>query len=624
MDQIVESRREVALHVGRSGERARSCSAARSRAGSAWRRSIRSRSRRGSCTPRARRRDAVDAVRREGAAEGGDPRRQPGRLPRAAPALRPPRPGSRGGVHACRSASPSAKREGTDVTVRRLLGRRAARAAGGPRARARRDRDRGDRPAHAEAARPRRDRRLAREDAARLVVVSEGALTGGFASEVVARVADAAWDAARPRPGAGHGEGHADAVRGRARARGAAAGRRRRRRRRKVRRSTPDDGDETSRQRRIEHERPGPSANPAQRRSSRSRRASSTELFGLGGRVACVTGAAAGSAPRSPRASRRRARASSWSTSTTTARRATVATIAAQGGQALAVHCDVDRARERSRRARARSSRTSSGRSTSSSTAPAPPSAAPPRTSPRSASTRSSTLNIKGTYLPCQAIGRHMLAQGSGSIINLASIGGFAAFPHASAYVTSKGARRPADARLRRGVDRARRPGERHRSVPGRLAALRPARDAVVGDERLHRRADADATGCCSPATSSATAALPRGRRLAARDRATRSRSTTATWRPDVTMIGDVPRIPPRGGLARDRIAAELRNAIVHGRLQPGERLVEDRIMAVARGDARRHSRGVPAARARGPRHLVPASRARSWSASPRTRCTAC
>ena len=46
-----------------------------------------------------------------------------------------------------------------------------------------------------------------------------------------------------------------------------------------------------------------------------------------------------------------------------------------------------------------------------------------------------------------------------------------------------------------------------------------------------------------------------------------------------MTTVGDVPRIPPRGGLARDRIAAELRNAIVHGRLQPGERLVEDRIM---------------------------------------------
>jgi DNA-binding GntR family transcriptional regulator len=45
-------------------------------------------------------------------------------------------------------------------------------------------------------------------------------------------------------------------------------------------------------------------------------------------------------------------------------------------------------------------------------------------------------------------------------------------------------------------------------------------------------------------------------------------------------MIGELPQVPPKGGLARDRIAAELRNSIIHGRLQPGERLVEDRIMA--------------------------------------------
>jgi len=49
---------------------------------------------------------------------------------------------------------------------------------------------------------------------------------------------------------------------------------------------------------------------------------------------------------------------------------------------------------------------------------------------------------------------------------------------------------------------------------------------------------------------------------------------------PDQTTLGDVPPIPPKGGLARDPIASELRNAIVDGRLQPGERLVEDRVMA--------------------------------------------
>jgi NAD(P)-dependent dehydrogenase (short-subunit alcohol dehydrogenase family) len=48
-------------------------------------------------------------------------------------------------------------------------------------------------------------------------------------------------------------------------------------------------------------------------------------------------------------------------------------------------------------------------------------------------------LNLKGTYLCGQAIGRKMLVQGKGSIINLASIGSFVAYPWASAYLASKG-----------------------------------------------------------------------------------------------------------------------------------------------------------------------------------------
>ena len=48
-------------------------------------------------------------------------------------------------------------------------------------------------------------------------------------------------------------------------------------------------------------------------------------------------------------------------------------------------------------------------------------------------------VNLKGTYLTAQAFGRAMLAAGSGSIVNVASIGGFAAYPHASAYQASKG-----------------------------------------------------------------------------------------------------------------------------------------------------------------------------------------
>jgi NAD(P)-dependent dehydrogenase (short-subunit alcohol dehydrogenase family) len=48
-------------------------------------------------------------------------------------------------------------------------------------------------------------------------------------------------------------------------------------------------------------------------------------------------------------------------------------------------------------------------------------------------------LNLKGTYLCCQAFGRVMLGQGKGSIINMASIGSFVTYPWASAYLASKG-----------------------------------------------------------------------------------------------------------------------------------------------------------------------------------------
>ena len=73
---------------------------------------------RGSCTRRASIvADAGDAVRREGPAEGGDPRGQPGRLPREAPALRAGRARCRSRSTSSRSACADVKRAGTDVTV---------------------------------------------------------------------------------------------------------------------------------------------------------------------------------------------------------------------------------------------------------------------------------------------------------------------------------------------------------------------------------------------------------------------------------------------------------------------------------------------------------------------------
>ena len=48
-------------------------------------------------------------------------------------------------------------------------------------------------------------------------------------------------------------------------------------------------------------------------------------------------------------------------------------------------------------------------------------------------------VNLKGVFLCCQIIGRLMIEQGSGAIINLASIGGLVALPMSLPYCASKG-----------------------------------------------------------------------------------------------------------------------------------------------------------------------------------------
>jgi NAD(P)-dependent dehydrogenase (short-subunit alcohol dehydrogenase family) len=48
-------------------------------------------------------------------------------------------------------------------------------------------------------------------------------------------------------------------------------------------------------------------------------------------------------------------------------------------------------------------------------------------------------VNLKGVFLCCQIVGRVMIQQGRGSIINLASIGGLVGLPTSVAYCASKG-----------------------------------------------------------------------------------------------------------------------------------------------------------------------------------------
>lgn len=48
-------------------------------------------------------------------------------------------------------------------------------------------------------------------------------------------------------------------------------------------------------------------------------------------------------------------------------------------------------------------------------------------------------VNLKGTFLMCQKVGKVMLERRSGSIINIASLTSFVAYPEVAAYCASKG-----------------------------------------------------------------------------------------------------------------------------------------------------------------------------------------
>jgi NAD(P)-dependent dehydrogenase (short-subunit alcohol dehydrogenase family) len=156
-------------------------------------------------------------------------------------------------------------------------------------------------------------------------------------------------------------------------------------------------------------------------------------LFRLDGRVAAVTGGASGlGAAMAAGLAQAGATVAVLDVNAENAE-ATVAAIEADGGAARAVACDVtDRAsveRAAGELGRVDVLVNSAGTAFRS----------PAEDFPEEELDRVLTLNLKGTYLPCQAFGRRMLAAGGGSIVNVASIGGFVAYPHASAYLASKG-----------------------------------------------------------------------------------------------------------------------------------------------------------------------------------------
>lgn len=63
----------------------------------------------------------------------------------------------------------------------------------------------------------------------------------------------------------------------------------------------------------------------------------------------------------------------------------------------------------------------------------------PAETFPEEAWDRVVAVNLKGAFLVAQAVGREMLRQRAGAIVNIASIGASIAYPHTTAYLQSKG-----------------------------------------------------------------------------------------------------------------------------------------------------------------------------------------
>jgi len=162
-----------------------------------------------------------------------------------------------------------------------------------------------------------------------------------------------------------------------------------------------------------------------------------SKLFDLTGRVAVVTGGASGLGAAISIGFAQLGVTVVVADVNADGAAATVATIAEQGGKAAAVSLDVTK-REQCFDLAARIAR-EHGRVDILVNSAGSAFRSPAEDFPEDKFNFILDLNLKGTYFCCQAFGGKMLGQGKGSIINIASIGSFTAYPWASAYLASKG-----------------------------------------------------------------------------------------------------------------------------------------------------------------------------------------
>jgi NAD(P)-dependent dehydrogenase (short-subunit alcohol dehydrogenase family) len=160
-------------------------------------------------------------------------------------------------------------------------------------------------------------------------------------------------------------------------------------------------------------------------------------LFRLDGRVAAVTGGGSGLGAAMAKGLAQAGASLAIVDVDDEGAARTVAAIEEQGGRATAAHCDVtDKAAIDALADRLVDELGSADVLVNSAGTAF---RSPAEDFPEEEFDRIIALNLKGTYLCCQAFGRKMLAQRSGSIVNIASIGAFISYPHASAYNASKG-----------------------------------------------------------------------------------------------------------------------------------------------------------------------------------------
>jgi NAD(P)-dependent dehydrogenase (short-subunit alcohol dehydrogenase family) len=161
-------------------------------------------------------------------------------------------------------------------------------------------------------------------------------------------------------------------------------------------------------------------------------------LFRLDGRVAAVTGGGSGLGAAMAKGLAQAGAAIAVLDVSDDGSARTVRTVEEQGGRAIALKVDVtdsaavDEAADRAVEELGRVDILINSAGTAY--------RAPAEEFPEDQFDRILALNLKGTWLCCQSFGRKLLAQGSGSVINMASIGGMISYAHASAYNASKGA----------------------------------------------------------------------------------------------------------------------------------------------------------------------------------------